>query len=131
MPDTEERTEDIEERVKEVTKKQSIRADHLKSREILQNTRIIAEDMRKNRKEYSSMDLSWRNVDLFIALLQSMEALDIVVASLIKGYRNLSTKINVMRKLPIKELKNAESYHKGKVEKTEIIEEDVEKQKKG
>ena len=46
-----------------------------KARETIKNTRVIVDDMRVNRKEYSSQDLSWRNVDLMRGIINAFEDL--------------------------------------------------------
>lgn len=54
------------------------------AKETISHTKIVVEDMQKNRSEYSSKDLSWRNVDLMYSLIKAFESLtEMVEESLI------------------------------------------------
>ncbi len=45
------------------------------AKETVRHAKTIIDDMRSNRAEYSSKDLSWRNVDLMHSLIEAFAAL--------------------------------------------------------
>lgn len=51
-----------------------------KAVDAIKNSRIILEDMKKNRSHYSATDLGWRNIDVNIILV---ETLDMVLSAII------------------------------------------------
>lgn len=58
---------------------QMIRETLDSANEKLKHTNIILKDMMENKKEYSSRDLSWRNLDLLKAMVLAVNELSMVV----------------------------------------------------
>jgi len=56
-----------------------------KVKETVKHVNIIVEDMKKNRSEYSSKDLSWRNVDLMAELVKVINDLSDLVMVLVEA----------------------------------------------
>ena len=121
--------------VKPVRKIGSVRESLETALKAVENTAIVIEDMKANRKEYGSKELSWRNVDLLFILNETNKEVLRVVKIIAKKVLSKEKKTTVNKLVEIKGdelVKNEEERVNELIENDEIERQKIEsKNKKG
>ena len=80
-----------------------------KAKEAAENSKIILDDMRKNRGSYSAMDLAWRNIDMNIVVVESLR----MVLSVLETLENQMAKLTGVEEVE----EEVEGYNDEAIEK--------------
>jgi len=80
-----------------------------KAKEAAENSKIILDDMRKNRGSYSAVDLAWRNIDMNIVVVESLR----MVLNVLETLENQMAKLTGVEKVE----EEVEGYNDEAIEK--------------